>query len=134
MQPQPVVQPQPVAEPAKQSEPTPEPSNEDGSPGVADDRAADASSLPSEVRRAELGRVLAGEGLRIQTTRLVLTDLQRYLGRPPNPLVEISFGRDGTVVRAAIARGQARAAATWTSAHQRDLSLDGHGGPTRRDG
>ena len=105
-QPQPAVEPQPVAEPAPKAEPTPEPSSEDGSPGLVDDRAADASSLPSEIRRAELGRVVAGEGLRIQTTRIVLTDLQRFLGRAPSPLVEISFARDGTVAKAAIARGQ----------------------------
>lgn len=105
-EPQETIEPRPAPQPTPQAEPAPEPADEDGSPGLQDDRAADASSLPSEIRRTQLGQVVAGQGLRIRTTRIILTDLQRFMGRPPSPLVEIYFARDGSVARAAIAPGQ----------------------------
>ena len=101
--------PQPHAEP--QTEPRSEPTEaqddqQEGSPGLQDTRAADASSVPVEMRRSELGQVVAGKGLKINTTRLRLTDLQRAMGRPPSPLVEIFFDHTGKVSRARIPEGR----------------------------
>lgn len=98
---------------AQPADPTPQPAEPasaesagQGTPGLADVREADASSLSMETSRQQLGRVLAGPGLRINTTRLRLTDLQRAMGRPPSPLVEIFFDHRGRVVRARIVPGQ----------------------------
>lgn len=106
-------EPAPAAEtpPEPTTEPTPDPKpaeddEQDGSPGLKDTRAADAVSLPTEVRRSELGKVIAGEGLKINTTRMHLTDLQRSMGRPPSPLVEIFFDHTGRVFRARIPTGR----------------------------
>lgn len=97
--------PQPTSEPSPEPKPA-EDDEQDGSPGEKDTRAADAVSLPTEVRRTELGKVVAGEGLKINTTRLHLTDLQRSMGRPPSPLVEIFFDYTGRVFRARIPAGR----------------------------
>ncbi len=97
--------PQPTTEPATEPKPA-EDDEQDGSPGKQDTRAADAVSLPTEVRRSELGNVVAGEGLKINTSRIHLTDLQRSMGRPPSPLVEIFFDHTGRVHRARIPEGR----------------------------
>jgi hypothetical protein len=102
--------PQPTPQPAV--EPTPaQDDQQDGSPGIQDTRVAPAVSLPIDVRRTELGKVVAAEGLQINTTRMHLTDLQRSMGRPPSPLVEIFFDHTGGVFRARIpdGRGSGRA-------------------------
>lgn len=97
--------PQPTPQPAV--EPTPaQDDQQDGSPGIQDTRVSPAVSLPTDVRRNELGKVVATEGLRINTTRLHLTDLQRSMGRPPSPLVEIFFDHTGRVFRARIPDGR----------------------------
>jgi hypothetical protein len=97
--PQPTPQPTPEPKPAEDDE-------QDGSPGQKDTRAADAVSLPTDVRRSQLGNVVAGKGLKINTTRPHLTDLQQFLGRPPSPLVEIFFDHTGRVFRARIPDGR----------------------------
>ncbi|MEQ8844547.1 MAG: hypothetical protein RIB58_06805 [Phycisphaerales bacterium] len=109
-------EPEPSASPAEtQPQPTPEPQTEpkeaqdeeqDGSPGKQDTRTSPAASLPMDIRRTELGQVVAAEGLKINTTRMHLTDLQRVLGRPPSPLVEIFFDHTGQVSRARIPAGR----------------------------
>ncbi|MEO1009028.1 MAG: hypothetical protein AAFX79_10695 [Planctomycetota bacterium] len=78
----------------------------EGSPGIEDDREADATSRTVEIERAQLGRVVAAEGLRINTSRLELTDLQRFIGRPPSPLVELFFDYRGRVISARIPPGR----------------------------
>ena len=112
---QPQPQPEPAREAPQQREPRPQPpaesttaedSEQDGSPGQQDTRASPASSLPVEMRRTQMGRVVAAEGLKINTTRMRLTDLQRVRGRPPSPLVEIFFDHEGNVSRARIPRGR----------------------------
>lgn len=97
--------PQPASEPSQEPKPA-EDDEQDGSPGQKDTRAADAVSLPTDVRRTDLGKVVAGEGLKINTTRLHLTDLQRAMGRPPSPLVEMFFDHTGRVSRARIPDGR----------------------------
>lgn len=97
--------PQPTSEPTQEPRPA-EDDEQDGSPGQKDTRAADAVSLPTDVRRTDLGNVVTGEGLKINTTRLHLTDLQRSMGRPPSPLVEIFFDHTGRVHRARIPAGR----------------------------
>jgi len=97
--PKPTIEPTPIPKPAEDNE-------QDGSPGKKDTRAADAVSLPTEVRRTELGDVVAAQGLKINTTRMHLTDLQRSMGRPPSPLVEIFFDHTGRVFRARIPSGR----------------------------
>ena len=112
---QPEPQPEPTPEAPQQPEPSPqqpaeptpaEDRDQDGSPGQQDTRVSPATSLPVEMRRTELGKVVAGEGLKINTTRMRLTTLQRMSGRAPSPLVEIFFQHDGTVARARIPRGR----------------------------
>lgn len=111
---QPTPEPAPQASPTPpepQAQPTPEPTEakdaeQQGSPGLQDTRAADASSVPVEMRRTQLGQVVAGEGVKINTTRIRLTDLQRSMGRPPSPLVEIFFDHEGRVSKARIPEGR----------------------------
>ena len=108
-EPQPTPAPQTPAQP--ESQPASEPAEahdqqQEGSPGLQDTRAADASSVPMEMRRTELGQVVAGHGVKINTTRIRLTDLQRSMGRPPSPLVEIFFDHTGRVSRARIPGGR----------------------------
>jgi len=103
--PQPADAPAPEPQ-ASQSDSDAADDSQRGSPGEADDRAADAASKPTDVRRRVLGRVLATQGLRIRTTRLRLTDLQEAFGRPPSPLVEIFFNHKGVVVEARVVEGQ----------------------------
>ena len=112
-QPKPEPKPTPAAEtpPQPQSDPAQEPteatdSEQEGSPGQQDTRSADATSLQMEMRRTQLGEVLASEGLKINTTRIRLTDLQRAMGRPPSPLVEIFFDHEGKVSKARIPDGR----------------------------
>lgn len=101
---------QPVEEPAPQpqpAEPTPaEDDQQDGSPGTQDTRAAPPSSEPIEMRRVELGKAISAEGLKINTTRMHLTSLQRARRPGGNPLVEIFFDHAGQVAKARISRGR----------------------------
>lgn len=111
-QPRPEPTPQATPTPPRpEAQPTPEPTEakdaqQQGSPGLQDTRAADASSVPVEMRRTQLGQVVAGEGVKINTTRIRLTDLQRSMGRPPSPLVEIFFDHEGRVSKARIPEGR----------------------------
>ena len=142
-------QPKPEPLPAEHAEPRPEPSpqppaeptpatddQQDGSPGTQDTRAATASSLPVEMRRTQLGSVVAAEGLKINTTHMHLTDLQRIRGRPPSPLVEIFFDHAGLVSRAQIPKGRGtgrsdidnaliNAIYEWTATGERIEALQG---------
>ncbi len=96
---------QPVEQPP--AEPTPAKDDAlDGSPGIQDTRSAPPSSKPIEMRRLELGRVVSAEGLRINTTRIHLTSLQRAFRADRSPLVEIFFNHDGRVSRARIPSGR----------------------------
>lgn len=101
---------QPVEEPTVEptpAEPTPAQDDAlDGSPGIQDTRSAPPSSKPIEMRRLELGRVVSAEGLKINTSRIHLTSLQRAFRADRSPLVEIFFTHDGRVTRARIPSGR----------------------------
>lgn len=101
---------QPAEKPAPQSNPTEptqaEDDQQDGSPGTQDTRSAPPSSEPIEMRRVELGKAISAEGLKINTTRMHLTSLQRSRRPGGNPLVEIFFDHSGQVVKARIPRGR----------------------------
>jgi hypothetical protein len=73
-----------------------------GNPGLP----ADKESLASSVKKApsvKPGQVLAANGLDIQTKAPKWSYTTMRTRRPANPTVQITFGRDGKVVRAGFA-------------------------------
>lgn len=72
---------------------------EAGEPGEVSDRESDAASLepPAE---AVLGQPVAADGLEIKTRRPDLSITARLRGGARNPVVQITFGRNGRVLRA----------------------------------
>lgn len=101
---QPAEEPTPETVPA---EPTPAQDDQgEGSPGIQDTRSAPPSSEPTDLRRLELGRVVSAQGLRINTTRMHLTSLQRAYRPSQSPLVEIFFDHEGKVSQARVPPGR----------------------------
>lgn len=74
-----------------------------GDPGPLADRDSDAASV---LFRGvyQWGSVLVGEGLEVRTVRPRFTLTARYLTVPQNPVLRISFGKDGTVRRVVLLR------------------------------
>lgn len=74
-----------------------------GDPGPLADRDSDAASV---LFRGvyQWGSVLVGEGLEVRTVRPRFTLTARYLTVPQNPVLRISFGKDGTVRRVVMLR------------------------------
>lgn len=95
-----VAQPMPAAPAA----PQPAPRQADATP--IDERApivTTRESIATALRTAPTvvpGKVLAAHGMEIQTRRPQWTRLTLMTRRPANPVVQISFGRDGRVRRA----------------------------------
>lgn len=90
----------PAGAPSGAAEPSPPADpGEAGEPGEASDRESDAASLepPAE---AVLGQPVAAEGLEIKTRRPDLSITARLRGGARNPVVHITFGRNGRVLRA----------------------------------
>lgn len=97
---------------AKPAAPNPAPTNpaaapttagNNGTPGLTADKEAMASAI-KKAPKVVLGQVLASEGLDIQTKspKWGMTTMQTR--RPANPTVQITFGRDGKVIRAGFAK------------------------------
>ena len=99
--------PEKTPEPSEPKPPAPEPKpgpqegpgNDEGEPGDATnpaDRESDATSVIEVPRELwARGRPLAAEGVELQTRRPVLDTLTQLSARFGNPLVEISFARNG---------------------------------------
>ncbi len=73
-----------------------------GRPGVRSDRDSDAFSIRTGEFR--LGRVIAGQGLEVRTTRPEFSLVARSLTAPSSPRVELVFRRSGVVKRVNILR------------------------------
>ncbi len=72
---------------------------EDSSPGIITDKEALAAALKS-APTVTPGRVLAAEGLEISTRRPQWSRTVQLTARPRNPVIWITFGRNGRVLRA----------------------------------
>jgi hypothetical protein len=72
---------------------------EDSSPGIITDKEALAAALKSAPALTP-GRVLAAEGLEISTRRPEWPRTVQLTARPRNPVIWITFGRNGRVLRA----------------------------------
>ncbi len=72
---------------------------EDSSPGIITDKEALAAALKS-APSVMPGRVLAAEGLEISTRRPQWSRTVQLTARPRNPVIWITFGRNGRVLRA----------------------------------
>lgn len=94
------------ADPAPRSPAQPQPEARHVESATIDDRApiiTDRESIATALRTAPAvapGRVLAAQGLEIRTRRPQWTRLTLMTRRPANPVVQITFGRDGRVRRA----------------------------------
>lgn len=98
-------EPKPPA-PEPKPGPKPGPGSGEGDPGDATtpaDRESDATSVIEVPRELwNRGRPLAAEGVELQTRRPVLDTLTQLNARFGNPLVEISFARNGRPTNARI--------------------------------
>ena len=77
--------------------------------GKAPGLLSDAESVAAAIREAidvKPGKVLAAKGLRIQTVRPEWAVTTRLMARPKNPVVKVTFGRNGRVLRAEFVDGQ----------------------------
>ncbi len=88
------VAPEPVPSEGADSEAT-----DDSPPGIVTDKEAVASALKAAPVVVP-GRVVAAEGLEISTRRPQWSRTTRATARPRNPVMWITFGRDGRVQRA----------------------------------
>ncbi|MCC6676234.1 MAG: hypothetical protein IT436_03740 [Phycisphaerales bacterium] len=107
------VAPESEVQPATESAPAASPAQaggggNDGRPGEQADRESDPSSMkPIRLDRWKLGRVLAGEGVNVRTTRpRWSTTTLLTATAPKNPVVRVTFGRNGKVIEAAFVNGQ----------------------------
>ncbi len=99
-QPAPIADSVSTAAPPPPSRPRPTPG---GQPGFLTDKEASASAI-ANAPSVRLGRVVAAEGLNIKTRRPTWSYSTQLLRRPANPVVQITFGRDGKVRSAGFAR------------------------------
>jgi hypothetical protein len=107
--PQPATQPsvQPAVQPAAPLGTPPPPTTD--TRGKAPGLASDAESVAAAIRDAidvKPGKVLAAKGLRIQTVRPEWAVTTRLMARPTNPVVRVTFGRGGRVIKADFVDGQ----------------------------
>jgi hypothetical protein len=97
---------------AQTTEPPPAAPPHTASSGAApspDGIVTDRESLAASIRKAPIvrpGRILAAEGIEIQTRAPRWSYTTLATRRPRNPSVEIAFGRDGRVRRAAFVRDE----------------------------
>ncbi len=82
-----------VAENEKNSDPA-----KSGQEGQKAQREADAAAV-NPVRRQDLGRPLAAEGLSIRTVRPNFSNVTLATARPRNPVFQIDFRRNGKPIR-----------------------------------
>jgi len=97
-------EPKPEAKPATAPEPTPaqesaKPADAAGTPGIRDEREADASAI-TKTLEVRPGRPIAAEGLQIATVRPDWGTTASLIFRCRNPIVAIHFDRTGKVRRA----------------------------------
>lgn len=79
----------------------------DGRPGERSDRESDASSMkPIRLDRITLGRVMAGEGVNVRTTRPRWSTTTLLTTAPKNPVIRVTFGRSGKVIEAGFVNDQ----------------------------
>jgi hypothetical protein len=108
---------EPEGQPATPTPPAPQPAPTPGTPpppasdarGKAPGILSDAESVAAALREAidiKPGKVLAAKGLRIQTVRPEWAVTTRLMARPKNPVVKVTFGRSGRVVKAEFVDGQ----------------------------
>jgi len=99
--------PSPSAEARAESPPSGAGGN-DGRPGEKADRESDPASMkPIRLDRWTLGRVMAGEGVNVRTTRPRWTTTTLLTATAPkDPVVRVTFGRNGKVVEADFVNGQ----------------------------
>ncbi|GAB5495099.1 MAG: hypothetical protein Phyf2KO_01790 [Phycisphaerales bacterium] len=94
----------------QQEEQRPQPAPQPAEPvkeAIQDDRESDATS-PVRVRTSNLGKVLAREGMRIQTFRPqfdATTKMHELRARNGSVTAIIRFGKDGSVISASIKQG-----------------------------
>lgn len=96
--PTPETQPAAAAQPAP-AQPAASAATPSGTPGIKDEREADASAI-SMTMSVRPGRPVAAEGLQINTVRPQYGVTVRAISRPRNPVVLIQFDRAGKVRRA----------------------------------
>lgn len=97
----------------QETKPAPQPA-EPVKEAIQDDRESDATS-PVQVRTSNLGKVLAREGLRIQTFRPqfdATTKMHELRARNGSVTAIIRFGKDGSVLNASIKPGTESGAPT----------------------
>jgi hypothetical protein len=108
---------EPEGQPAAATPPAPQPTPTPGTPpppasdarGKAPGLLSDAESVAAALREAidvKPGKVLAAKGLRIQTVRPEWAVTTRLMARPKNPVVKVTFGRSGRVIKADFVDGQ----------------------------
>lgn len=96
--------PTPEAKPSSAPQPTPaqesaKPADPAGTPGIQDEREADASAI-TKTLEVRPGKPIAAEGLQITTSRPVYGVTVQAISNPRNPVVCIQFDRSGKVRRA----------------------------------
>lgn len=74
-------------------------------PGEKDDREADASAVIDSIDVVP-GKPAAAKGLRIQTSRPQWSMATKLTARPRNPVIRITFGPTGRVVKAEFEKGK----------------------------
>ncbi len=108
---------EPQGQRAEPAPPSPQPSPAPGTPpppaaearGSAPGLLSDAESVAAALQEAidvKPGKVLAAKGLRIQTVRPEWAVTTRLMARPKNPVVKVTFGRNGRVIKAEFVEGQ----------------------------
>ncbi len=90
-------------QPARATPPSPAPSVSSNPPAIQSEKEspATATSEPIEVI-PKAGRTAARQGLEIITRRITFQNVTLASARPKNPVVAITFGRDGSVTAARI--------------------------------
>ena len=79
----------------------------EGEAGLESDKEAAATALKQAVS-VEPGKTVAAQGLDIKTRRPKWHITTRLLGQPRNPVVQVTFGRDGRVRHAAFLKADKR--------------------------
>jgi hypothetical protein len=77
--------------------------------GTAPGEKSDAESIAAALEEAidvKPGKVLAAKGLQVQTVRPEWSVATRLMSSPRNPVVKITFGRSGKVLKAEFVEGQ----------------------------
>lgn len=102
----PVMPPDPLPVPAPAGIPSRQGVESSGTaPGEASDAESTAAALEEAVD-VRPGKVLAAKGLKIQTVRPEWSVTTRIMSSPRNPVVRVTFGRSGKVIKADFVEGQ----------------------------